>query len=286
MKLMEEQFVSILIVGAQGMLGSDLMETLNHTQQELGVDIEECDITDQKETRNTLSRIKPHWVINAAAYTQVDLCEGHSEQAFKVNTEGVSNLALVCKEINTKLLHVSTDYVFDGKTKNPYREEDPVNPLSVYGNSKCRGEATVQDLLDDFIIVRTGGLYGKRGVNFVNTIVKMAQERDELRVVNDQWMSPTCTVDLSKAIGTLVQLSSQGIFHIVNSGFCTWYEFACKIVAITDSPCRVVPISSDELDRPAPRPAFAVLNCSKYSKVTGMKLKPWEEALTDYLSTM
>ena len=278
--------MSILIVGAQGMLGSDLMETLNHTLQVIGVDIEECDITDQKETRNTLLRMKPSWVINAAAYTQVDQCETNSEQAFKVNAEAVSNLALACKEINTKLLHVSTDYVFDGQTKNPYREEDPVNPLSVYGNSKCRGEATVQDLLDDFIIVRTGGLYGKRGVNFVNTIVKMAQERDELRVVNDQWMSPTCTVDLSKAIGTLVQLSSQGIFHIVNSGFCTWYEFACKIVEITDSPCRVVPISSDELDRPAPRPAFAVLNCSKYSKVTGMKLRPWEEALTDYLSTM
>ena len=278
--------MSILIVGAQGMLGSELMETLNHTRQVIGVDIAECDITDQKETRNTLLRTKPSWVINAAAYTQVDQCETNSEQAYKVNAEAVSNLALVCKEINTKLLHVSTDYVFDGKTKNPYREEDPVNPLSVYGNSKCRGEATVQDLLDDFIIVRTGGLYGKRGVNFVNTIVKMAQERDELRVVNDQWMSPTCTVDLSRAIGTLVQMSSQGIFHIVNSGFCTWYEFACKIVAITDSPCRVVPISSDELDRPAPRPTFAVLNCSKYSKVTGMKLRPWEEALTDYLSTM
>ena len=278
--------MSILIVGAQGMLGSDLMETINHTRQVLGVDIEECDITDQKETRNTLLRMKPSWVINAAAYTQVDQCETNSEQAFKVNAEGVSNLALACKEINTKLLHVSTDYVFDGKTKNPYREEDPVNPLSVYGNSKCRGEAAVQDLLDDFIIVRTGGLYGKRGVNFVNTIVKMAQERDELRVVNDQWMSPTCTIDLSKAIGTLVQLSSQGIFHIVNSGFCTWYEFACKIVAITDSPCRVVPISSDELDRPAPRPAFAVLNCSKYSEVTGMELRPWEEALTEYLSTL
>ena len=278
--------MSILIVGAQGMLGSDLMETINHTRQVLGVDIEECDITDQKETRNTLLRMKPSWVINAAAYTQVDQCETNSEQAFKVNAEAVSNLALACKEINTKLLHVSTDYVFDGKTKNPYREEDPVNPLSVYGDSKCRGEATVQDLLDDFIIVRTGGLYGKRGVNFVNTIVKMAQERDELRVVNDQWMSPTCTVDLSKAIGTLVQLSSQGIFHIVNSGFCTWYEFACKIVAITDSPCRVVPISSDELDRPAPRPAFAVLDCSKYTEVTGMELKPWEEALTEYLSIL
>jgi dTDP-4-dehydrorhamnose reductase len=283
---MEEQVVSILIVGARGMLGSDLMETVNHTWQVLGVDIEECDITDQKETLNTLLRMKPSWVINAAAYTQVDQCETNSEQAFKVNAEAVSNLALACKEINTKLLHVSTDYVFDGKTKNPYREEDPVNPLSVYGNSKCQGEAAVQDLLDDFIIVRTGGLYGKRGVNFVNTIVKMAQERDELRVVNDQWMSPTCTIDLSMAIGTLVQLSARGIFHIVNSGFCTWYEFACKIVAITDSPCRVVPISSDELDRPAPRPAFAVLNCSKYSEVTGMKLKPWEDALNDYLSTL
>lgn len=278
--------MSILIVGARGMLGSDLMETVNHTWQVLGVDIEECDITDQKETLNTLLRMKPSWVINAAAYTQVDQCETNSEQAFKVNAEAVSNLALACKEINTKLLHVSTDYVFDGKTKNPYREEDPVNPLSVYGNSKCQGEAAVQDLLDDFIIVRTGGLYGKRGVNFVNTIVKMAQERDELRVVNDQWMSPTCTIDLSMAIGTLVQLSARGIFHIVNSGFCTWYEFACKIVAITDSPCRVVPISSDELDRPAPRPAFAVLNCSKYSEVTGMKLKPWEDALNDYLSTL
>jgi dTDP-4-dehydrorhamnose reductase len=278
--------MSILIVGARGMLGSDLMETINHTLQVIGVDIEECDITDQKATRDTLVRMKPSWVINAAAYTQVDQCETDSEKAYKVNAEGVSNLALACKEINTKLLHVSTDYVFDGKTKKPYREENPVNPLSVYGNSKCRGETAVQDLLDDFIIVRTGSLYGKRGVNFVNTIVKMAQERDELRVVNDQWMSPTCTVDLSEAIATLVQLSSRGIFHIVNSGFCTWYEFACKIVTITDSPCRVVPISSDELDRPAPRPAFAVLDCSKYGDVTGMALRSWEDALTDYLSKL
>ncbi|MDX1779208.1 MAG: sugar nucleotide-binding protein, partial [Thermodesulfobacteriota bacterium] len=152
--------------------------------------------------------------------------------------------------------------------------------------SKCKGEAAVQNLLDDFIIVRTGGLYGKRGVNFVNTIVKMAQEKDELRVVNDQWMSPTSTIDLSRAIGTLHEVSAQGIFHLVNSGFCTWYQFACKIIAITGSTCKVIPISSDELDRPAPRPAFAVLDCSKYTNVTGMELRPWEKALTDYLSTL
>ena len=278
--------MSILIVGAQGMLGSDLMEILNHTRQVAGVDINECDITDQKATLNTLVKMNPRWVINAAAFTQVDQCETNNEQAFKVNTEGVSNLALACKEINAKLLHVSTDYVFDGRTKNPYREEDPVNPLSVYGRSKSKGEAAVQDLLEDFTIVRTGGLYGKQGVNFVNTIVKMAQEKDELRVVNDQWMSPTSTIDLSKAIRKLHEVSAQGIFHVVNSGFCSWYQFACKIIEITGRKCKVIPISSEELDRPAPRPAFAVLDCSKFTKVTGMELRPWEEALTDYLSTL
>ena len=278
--------MSILIVGAQGMLGSDLLEIIKHTQQAAGVDIDECDITDQKATLNTLTKMNPRWVINAAAYTQVDQCETNTEQAFKVNTEGVSNLALGCKEINAKLLHVSTDYVFDGRTKTPYREEDTVNPLSVYGRSKCKGEAAVQNLLKDFIIVRTGGLYGKRGVNFVNTIVKMAQEKDELRVVNDQWMSPTSTIDLSRAIGKLHEVSAKGIFHLVNSGFCTWYQFACKIIEITGSTCKVIPISSEELDRPAPRPAFAVLDCSKYTKVTGMELRPWEKALTDYLSTL
>ena len=278
--------MSILIVGAQGMLGSDLMDIINHTQQVTGVDIKECDITDQKETHNTLLKITPRWVINAAAYTQVDQCETDNEKAFKVNTEGVSNLALACKEINAKLLHVSTDYVFDGRTKNPYREDDPANPLSVYGRSKWRGEAAVQDLLDDFIIVRTGGLYGKQGVNFVNTIVKMAQEKDELRVVNDQWMSPTSTIDLSEAIRKLYEASAQGIFHVVNSGFCSWYQLACKIITITGSKCKVIPISSEELNRAAPRPAFAVLDCGKYTKVTGMALRPWEEALTDYLSTL
>jgi dTDP-4-dehydrorhamnose reductase len=278
--------VSILIVGAQGMLGFDLMKIINHTQQVTGVDIKECDITDQKATLNTLSKMNPRLVINTAAYTQVDLCETNNEKAFKINTEGVANLALACKEINAKLLHVSTDYVFDGRTQKPYREEDPVNPLSVYGRSKCKAEEAVQDLLDDFIIVRTGGLYGKQGVNFVNTIMKMARQKDELRVVNDQWMSPTSTIDLSKAIGRLHEVSAQGIFHVVNSGFCSWYQFACKIIQTTGSRCTVIPISSEELDRPAPRPAFAVLDCSKYTKVTGMELRPWEEALTDYISTL
>ncbi len=274
----------ILIVGARGMLGTDLMEIIGRCQEVTGTDIEDFDITERQETLSTLLKIKPSWVINASAYTQVDRCETEREQAFKVNAEGVFNLALACKEIQAKLLHVSTDYVFDGNTKIPYREEELPNPLSVYGQSKLRGESLLQSVLDDFIIARTAGLYGKRGVNFVDTILKRSQERDELTVVNDQWLSPTYTVDLAEAIGTLVKHSARGIFHLANTGLCTWYQFACKILEITGSSTKVIPIGSNQLKRPAPRPVFSVLDCSKYTRITGRKMRPWEEALADYLS--
>lgn len=273
----------ILIVGARGMLGSDLMAHLRSGQQVIGTDIDDFDITNQEETLRTLVQIKPLWVINAAAYTQVDRCEEEPEQAFQVNTGGVKNLALACKEISAKLLHVSTDYVFDGTTKKPYREGDATNPLSVYGQSKCEGESALQNILDDFIIVRTGGLYGKGGPNFVDTIVKLSQERDELTVVNDQWVSPTYTVDLSKAIGTLVKLSSNGIFHVVNSGHCTWHECACTILEHIGSTSRVIPISSERYNRPAARPAFGVLDCRRFTEITQTTMRPWQEALREYL---
>ena len=276
----------IIIVGARGMLGSDLMTHLPSEQQVIGTDIDDFDITNQEATLRALMQIKPAWVINVAAYTQVDRCEEDREQAFQVNATGVKNLALACKAIRAKLLHVSTDYVFDGKAKKPYREEDTLNPLSVYGQSKREGEAAVQNILDDFIIVRTGGLYGKGGGNFVNTIVKMAQERDELTVVNDQWVSPTYTVDLSKAIGTLVNLSPNGIFHVVNSGHCTWYEFASAIVEQRGSTSRVIPVSSKHYNRPASRPAFGVLDCRRFIEVTKTAMRPWEEALREYLSLL
>ena len=278
--------MKILIVGAKGMLGTDLMQILDDTQHVMGVDIEDCDITNQKETFRVLLEIRPQWVINVAAYTQVDRCEEEVELAFKVNAEGVRNLALACKETQASFLHVSTDYVFDGKKKKPYVEEDIPVPLSVYGQSKIKGESYVQDLLDDFIIVRSGGLYGKRGINFVNTIIKMAKEKDELTIVNDQWVSPTSTIDLSKAIGALIKEAPRGIFHVVNSGYCTWYQFACKILKLIGSTSKVIPISSGQLNRPAKRPDFSVLNCRKFTEVTGMELKAWEEALTDYISLL
>jgi len=266
------------------MLGSDLMQSSSDAQHIVGTDIEDFDITDHKETLRALLEIRPQWVINVAAYTQVDRCEEEIELAFRINAEGVRNLALACKEIHAKLLHVSTDYVFDGKKQKAYVEEDPPLPISVYGRSKLQGESYVQDILDDFTIIRSSGLYGKKGINFVNTIVEMAKKKDEFTVVNDQWVSPTYTIDLSKAIGLLMGISSKGIFHVVNDGYCTWYQFACKVLELTGSKSKVIPISSDQLNRPAKRPGFSALSCKKFTEVTGMKPRSWEEALTEYVS--
>jgi dTDP-4-dehydrorhamnose reductase len=276
--------MSILIVGAQGMLGSDLMISLGKTGRLTGTDIEDFDISDRKKTLKAVSELRPDWVINAAAYTQVDRCEEEKNLAFAVNGEGPANLARACKAIRARLIHVSTDYVFDGKSRIPYREDDPVNPISAYGKSKLQGESAARAILDDVIIVRTAGLYGKGGANFVNTIRRLAQERDELTVVNDQWVSPTYSVDLSRAIGMLMRASARGIFHVVNSGACTWHQFACRIVQLTGSRSAVTPITSNQLNRPAARPAFSVLSARKFAGVTGSEMRSWEEALTDYLS--
>jgi dTDP-4-dehydrorhamnose reductase len=276
--------MTILIVGAHGMLGSDLLSSLGDPGRIIGADIEDFDITDREQTLRAVSELHPEWVINAAAYTQVDRCEEETQLAFAVNGEGAANLALACRSVKARLIHLSTDYVFDGKSRIPYREDDPVHPLSVYGQSKLQGETAVRALLTDVTIVRTTGLYGKGGVNFVNTIRRLAQERDELTVVDDQWVSPTYSVDLSRAIGLLMRASARGIFHVVNSGACTWYQFACRIVQLTGSRCTVTPISSAQLNRPAARPAFSVLATGKYAGVTGRDMRSWEDALTEYLS--
>lgn len=275
----------ILVVGARGMLGSDLLEQLSNAYRVTGTDKEDFDITDRTATCKAVAAIQPAWVINAAAYTQVDRCEEDSRLAFEVNADGAANLAIACKEAQARLIHVSTDYVFDGQLRRPYREDDPVHPLSVYGQSKLQGESAVRAALDDAVIVRTAGLYGSRGINFVNTIRRMAEERDELTVVNDQWVSPTYTVDLSRAIGVLLRFSARGLFHIANSGSCTWHQFARTIVELTGARSTVIPISSCQLNRPAARPAFSVLSCRKYTALTGEEMRSWQEAVTEYLSS-
>jgi dTDP-4-dehydrorhamnose reductase len=217
----------ILVVGAKGMLGCDLMQVL--TGDVRGVDIEEVDITSFESTRRVLLSLKPRVVVNAAAYTDVDGCEANRELAMQVNGEGVGHLALAAREIGAKLVHVSTDYVFDGTKERPWHEDDPTSPLSIYGESKLAGELNVR-ILPDHLIVRTQWLYGLNGKNFVETMLRLGGERKELSVVDDQTGSPTWTVDLSQAIKALIDRGCRGIYHAANAGFCTWNGFARAIL--------------------------------------------------------
>jgi dTDP-4-dehydrorhamnose reductase len=270
----------ILVVGAQGMLGTDLMKVL--TGDVRGVDQEEIDVTSFESTRRVLLTLKPDLVVNVAAYTDVDGCESNRELAMAVNGEGVAHLALAAREIGAKLVHVSTDYVFDGKGTTPLLEDNPTNPLSVYGESKLAGELNAR-LLADHLIVRTQWLYGIHGKNFVETMLRLGEEREELGVVDDQIGSPTWTCDLSLAIKALIDKGCRGTYHAVNAGYCSWNAFARAIFEETGLHVTVKPLDSTQLGRPAPRPLFSVLDCSKLAADTGFRPEPWQDALRNYL---
>ena len=269
------------------MLGRDLLPLLSAKHEVLGRDIQDFDICDRKRVQKEIAACLPDVVIHTAAYTDVDGCETKSDLAFAVNGEGALHVALGCAEVRSRMIHLSTDYVFDGKSEVPYGEGYPPNPLSVYGKSKLQGELYIQKVLEDSLIIRTAWLYGRQGKNFVDTILHLAGQQDELRVVNDQKGSPTYTKDLSQAISRLVEEQFQGILHVTNSGSCTWFEFAQKILNLKSPPGRkvqVIPISSAELARPAQRPANSVLDCSRFEQITGFRLRNWEDGLKEYLS--
>ena len=270
----------ILVAGANGMLGQDLMRLL--AGEVRGVDLPEIDITSLESVRKVLLTLKPRVVINAAAYTDVDGCEANRETAMQVNGEGVRNLAEVTREIGAKLVQISTDYVFDGTRQAPYIEDAPVRPLSVYGESKLAGEINARSN-PDHLIVRTQWLFGVHGKNFVETMLKVGPEKGELAVVDDQFGSPTWTVDLALAIRTLLEKDCRGTYHAVNSGSCSWNEFAREIFSEARLAVSVLSISTDQLARPANRPRFSVLDCGKLARDTGMQLEHWREALTKYL---
>lgn len=276
-----------MVLGAQGMLGKDLVPILSAENHVFDRDIGDFDITDQKRVQKEIEALHPQIVINAAAYTDVDGCESKRELAFSVNSEGPRNVAMGCIAAKAKMIHLSTDYVFDGSSKIPYREEDPPAPLNVYGSSKLQGERNIQETLKDYLIIRTAWLYGRHGKNFVDTILWQSGQQNELRVVNDQRGTPTFTKDLSSAIKRLIRTEARGILHITNSGSCTWFEFARQILQEESHPNRdiqVIPISSGELARPARRPAYSVLNCGRYEQLTGSRMRPWEEALKEYFT--
>jgi len=271
----------ILIVGGNGMLGSDLRKLLGDRAR--SVDAQDMDITSGESTERVVTALRPSVVINCAAYTDVDGCENNQGKAMQVNGEGVANLAAVTRSIGAKLVQISTDYVFNGSKKIPYVENERTCPINIYGESKLRGERNAA-LNPDHLIVRTQWLYGVYGNNFVETMLRLASERDQLSVVDDQIGSPTWTVDLSKAIVALIDKGAQGIYHAANDGFCSWNHFARAIFEESSLAVTVNAMTTAELNRPANRPLYSTLNCDKLALDTGFRLQPWREALKAYLS--
>ena len=259
--------VKILIIGAGGMLGSDLCHVFPDA---IKLTHENLDITKREQVIESLNKIKPDVVINAAAYTDVDGCEDNQELAFAVNGYGPGYLAEACARAGAKLVHFSTDYVFDG-TKEEYFEFDATNPINIYGRSKLLGEEKITENTDDYRIVRVSWLFGAHGRNFVNTMQSLSKEMETVKVVNDQFGKPTYTIDLAYKITEIIEFGP-GIYHISNEGVCSWYEFASAIID------NVVPCTSNEFPRKAKRPKYSVLVNTKTSP-----MRHWKEALKDYL---
>lgn len=289
--------MKVLITGISGMLGVDLYETLREECEVVGSDIKDfpsislpspplhkVDITDGHGLRKLFCQLALDFVIHTAAYTDVDGCEENPDRAHMVNALGTQNIALICQKKNIPLVYVSTDFVFDGKKNCPYTELDEPHPLNVYGRSKLAGENYVRSLVERYFIVRTSWLYGRYGKNFVETILKLAEGKEELTVVDDQVGSPTYTKDLAHGMKRLLLSNSYGIYHITNSGSCSWYEFAKEILKLADiRRVKVRPINSEELARPARRPQFSVLNSSSSGRGAETIMRPWKEALKEYI---
>lgn len=271
----------ILVVGGNGMLGRDLVALLGNRGH--GIDVADIDITSPESVFTVIARLKPEVVINCAAFTDVDGCESDVETAMAVNGEGVAFLAMACRDINALLVQISTDYVFDGGKGSPYVEDDAPCPLSVYGESKLAGEMNAA-FCPDHLIVRTQWLYGLHGKNFVETMLRLGSEKDELAVVDDQIGSPTWTVDLARAIIALIDNGCRGTFHAANSGYCSWNAFAKAVFEESGINVTVKPMTTTELNRPARRPLYSTLDCKHLCDATGFHPQAWRTALREYLA--
>jgi len=275
--------MKILVVGYNGLLGQELMIQLCPLGQVVGVDVDTCDITEPTQIELVLDSVRPNWVINSAAYTDVDGCESNRETAWEVNAIGAGNLARSCRDRKIGIVQLSTDFIFDGRKGSEYIETDTPAPLNVYGESKLGGERNVIEAGGRYIIVRTSWLFGKGGKNFPDTILKAGRSSNSLRVVSDQIGSPTYAVDLADAIGELIQNDVRGIVHVANQGYCSWAEYAQFVLKISGIDMEVIPVSAETLDRPAIRPGFSVLSIGEYKEITGKKMRPWRDAVRSYL---
>ena len=282
--------MKVLVTGANGQLGTDLCAALQDFEV-IPLTHDDIEITDMDTVEQVCNRYRPDAIINTAAYVRADDCEANVDKAFLVHALGTRNLAVVANKVGAKLMHVSTDYVFGGDARQrivSYTEFDIPVPLNVYGKSKLAGENLVHNLCSRYFVIRCSGLFGvagssSKGGNFVETILRLAKERDELKVVNDQIFSPTFSRDLAEKMSQLIDTQYYGVFHVTNKGICSWYEFATEILRLAGLKTPVIPITSDQYPQQARRPSFSVLD-NYHLRLLGMDdLRPWQSALEDYM---
>ena len=281
--------MKVLVTGVKGQLGYDVVNELTARGHEaIGVDVQDMDITDAEAVDRVIKAAAPDAVIHCAAYTAVDAAEDNEEICRKVNAGGTQNIANVCKELDIKMIYISTDYVFNGEGERPWEPDDRREPVSVYGQTKYEGELAVQNTLEKYFIVRIAWVFGINGKNFVKTMLKLAETHDTLRVVDDQFGSPTYTFDLSKLLVDMIETEKYGVYHATNEGICSWYEFACAIFkeAGLGDKITVNPVSTAEYGAKASRPANSRMSKEKLTQNGFKKLPPWQDALKRYVAEL
>ncbi len=277
--------MKVMVIGARGMLGTDLIQVFAGMAP-FGLDLPEFNMTDRKQCLDRALGFAPEVIIDAAALTNVDYCETHEEEALLVNGQGTGNLAEAANKAGALLVYYSTDYVFDGRKNGGYLEDDPTNPVSIYGKSKLSGEEFVRSLCPKHLILRTSWLFGCHGKNFIRTIVGLARQGQQLRVVNDQQGSPTYSLDLAERTLTMLEAGCHGTYHVTNRGSCTWYELARRSLEWASVPgASIEPVSTVEFPRPAPRPACSVLVNARMESEGFEPMRSWEEAARAYVTS-
>ena len=289
----------IWLIGNKGMLGNDVEKLLKERGLPYWSSDKEVDIGDYKTLEKFGKDKKIEWIINCSGYTKVDQAEEETDEAFRINQDGVRNIALFSAKRRIRLIHISTDYVFDGRKEEgafAYSEDDKTNPINIYGKSKLAGEEEIKKILEEYFIIRTAWLYGLKGNNFVYTMLRLFKEKEEIKVVSDQWGSPTYSVDLAEAILKIIEDDSvsYGIYHFTNEGMISWYEFARTIYKKAkrlgliegNKKIEIQPIKTEDYPTAARRPRYPVLSKDKIKKEFNLKLRNWDEALEDFLVSL
>jgi dTDP-4-dehydrorhamnose reductase len=276
----------IAVVGANGQLGTEIVKEFAD-ESVIALTQSEIEISDLDSVRNAITAARPDVVINTASLVNVELCEKETEKAFLVNETGALHLAMVSEDMKIPLLHISTDYVFDGTKRTPYEESDATNPLNVYGASKLAGERAIQQHCSRHYVVRTSGLYGHakclgKGANFVEKILARSREKSELQVVNDEILTPTFTVDVARQLRALLKSGEFGLYHATNNGQCSWFEFAKEALRLAGSSTSIVPVSSAQYPSELKRPAYSVLSNSRLASLGIDQMPEWKKSLAAY----